>query len=182
WLWEKAEEVLPRRHVGDFNQALMELGALVCTPKTPRCSACPLSNDCAAHRAGLQESIPAPAAPPRIIEVSEAAVVLRRGPRVLLVQRPESGRWAGMWEFPHGELEGAQTHEQAVRRLARTLTGFRIGALEEVLTLRHGVTRFRIAMVCFEAKVRGGKFRSNFYQKACWLKPQELTAHPVSSP
>jgi A/G-specific adenine glycosylase len=182
WLWQKAEEVLPRRHVGAFNQALMELGALVCMPKTPRCSACPLANDCAAHRAGLQESIPAPVATPRIVEVSEAAVVLRRGPRVLLVQRPESGRWAGMWEFPHGELEEAEPHDQAARRLARTLTGFRIGALEEVLTLRHGVTRFRITMVCFEAQVRGGEFRSSFYQKARWLTPQELTAYPVSSP
>jgi A/G-specific adenine glycosylase len=182
WLWEKAEEVLPRRHVGDFNQALMELGALLCTPKTPRCSACPLSNACAARRGGLQESIPAPPAPPRIVEVREAAVVLRRGLRVLLVQRPDGGRWAGLWEFPHDELKRTETHEHGARRLARTLTGFHIGALEEVLTLRHGVTRFRITMVCFEAQARGGNFRSSFYQKARWLRPEELTAYPVSSP
>jgi A/G-specific adenine glycosylase len=182
WLWKTAEAVLPSRHAGAFNQALMELGALVCTPKSPRCSACPLSGDCAAQRAGLQESIPPPAAPPRIVEVREAALVLRRGSRVLLLQRPDGGRWARMWEFPHGVVEAGETHDEAAQRLSQSLTGFRIGRPEPLLTLRHRVTRFRITMVCFEARLKGGRFRSSFYQQARWLKAGELGAYPVSSP
>lgn len=182
WLWQQAEAVLPRRNSGAFNQALMELGALVCTAKGPRCSVCPLADDCAAQRQGLQESIPPPAEPPRIVEVREAAVVIRRGSQVLLVQRPDKGRWAGMWEFPHDVLEAGETHEAAAGRLAESLTGLRIGATKEMLRLRHGVTRFRITMVCFEARQRGGKFESTFYQQARWLKRQELAAYPVSSP
>ena len=104
WLWAAAEALLPPRRVGDFNQALMELGALVCTPAAPRCAECPLAADCAARRLGLQDAIPARTPPPEPMEVREAAVVVRRGERVLLLQRPAEGRWASLWEFPHGPL------------------------------------------------------------------------------
>src|SRR5947208_16242543 len=88
WLWQAAEEILPRKRVGQFNQALMELGALVCTPAAPRCGECPLRTKCHAYRRGLQESIPFRSPPPQAVTVQESAVVLRQGPRVLLVQRP----------------------------------------------------------------------------------------------
>src|SRR5262249_29742841 len=105
WLWRTAETLLPRRRVGDFNQALMELGALVCTVKEPKCGRCPLTSMCMAQRAGLQQELPVKSARKSIVEVDEVAVVVRKGPRVLVVQRPESGRWANMWEFPHAPLD-----------------------------------------------------------------------------
>jgi A/G-specific adenine glycosylase len=182
WLWNAAEEVLPRKRAGQFNQALMELGALVCTPSAPRCGECPLRTKCQARQLGLQESIPYRAPPPQTVAVQEAAVVLRQGPRVLLVQRPDSSRWARMWEFPHGELVKGETHEQAAVRLLRELTGFAGRLGPELTTIRHGVTRFAITLVCFEATYLGGYFRSAFYQKARWLEPAELSAYPVSSP
>jgi len=182
WLWKAAEAVLPRKRAGQFNQAMMELGALVCTPSAPRCGECPLRTKCQARRLGLQESIPYRPAAPQTVAVQEAAVVLRQGPRVLLVQRPDSSRWARMWEFPHGELAEGETHEQAAVRLLRDLTGFAGRLGPELSTIRHGVTRFAITLVCFEATCLGGEFRSAFYQQARWLKPAELSAHPVSSP
>src|SRR5579885_1721505 len=116
WLWQAAEDLLPHRRVGDFNQALMELGALVCTPTAPRCEACPLADDCVARRLGRQDEIPAKAPPPAITEVREAAVVVRRGADVLLAQRPESAsRWANLWEFPHGPVGDRESHEAAAR-------------------------------------------------------------------
>src|SRR5207244_9568055 len=102
WLWRSAEELLPRKRVGEFNQALMELGALVCTPAAPRCDECPLRSRCVARATGRQEEIPARTPRPAVTEVSEAAVVVRRGEELLLVQRPAAGRWANLWEFPHG--------------------------------------------------------------------------------
>ena len=92
WLWQVAEDLLPAHRVGEFNQALMELGAVVCTPTAPRCVECPLARDCVARRLGLQDEIPAMAPPPSITEVREAAIIIHRGPAVLLVQRPESAR------------------------------------------------------------------------------------------
>ncbi len=182
WLWQVAEDLLPARGTGDFNQALMELGALVCTPTAPRCGECPLADDCVARRLGLQETIPAKAPPPRITEVRESAVVVRRGARVLLVQRPESAsRWANLWEFPHGPLLGGETPVDAARRIARE-SGLEVASGPELLTLRHGVTRFRITMVCFEAEYQGGEFRSSVYEQGCWLSPEQLVHYPVSAP
>jgi A/G-specific adenine glycosylase len=182
WLWQAAETLLPARRVGEFNQALMELGALVCTPTAPRCGECPLAGRCQARRLGEQESIPARAAAPAVTEVREVAVVVRRAERVLLVQRPAAGRWANLWEFPHAPLRDGESHERATERLLTELTGIEARLGLELQTIRHGVTRFRITLVCFEAEHVAGEFRSSFYQQGLWLTPAELAGHPVSAP
>ncbi len=105
WLWQAATEFIPTRRAGDFNQALMELGAMVCTPSAPQCNACPLSKHCVAFREGMQETIPVRASRPEPVTVREVAVVVRQRGRVLLVRRPEQWRWSNMWEFPHGVVK-----------------------------------------------------------------------------
>jgi A/G-specific adenine glycosylase len=183
WLWAAAEALLPARRVGDFNQALMELGALVCTPTAPTCCECPLAEWCEARRLGRQEKIPGRSPPTEIEEVREAAVVVRRGGRVLLTQRPaDAKRWAGMWEFPHGPLADGEGWDDAARRLLPELTGLSAELGREILTIRHAVTRFQITMVCFEAAHTAGEFRSEFYGDGRWLTPEELATYPVSSP
>jgi A/G-specific adenine glycosylase len=183
WLWRAAETLLPRRRVGDFNQALMELGALVCTSVSPRCNECPLARACVANREGLQAVIPAKARRPASVDVREVAVVVRRGRTVLLAQRPPSAaRWANMWEFPHLALGPGESDESGVRRLLNEVLGLEAMLGKELLTIRHGVTRFRITMVCHEAAYRGGEFRSNFYSEARWLEPRRLADYPVSAP
>ena len=182
WLWAAAEALLPSRRAGDFNQALMELGALVCIPQSPRCGECPLAKDCIARRLGLQAVIPARAPTVEPTLVREAAVVARRGEQVLLLQRPPEGRWASLWEFPHGPLVEGETPDEAAARLLHELTGLEGRLGSELITIRHGVTRFRITLVCFEAEYLSGEFHSDFYRQAVWLTPVELGAHPVSSP
>jgi A/G-specific adenine glycosylase len=182
WLWQVVEHLLPTRRIGDFNQALMELGALVCTPRQPRCERCPLAKFCAACKQGLQRSIPRPARPKVTTELKEVAVVPWRGDKVLLVQRPPQGRWAGMWEFPHGELEKGETFAGAARRILRqrtALTG-RLGT--ELAVIRHGITRFRITIAAFEARQVRGRFRSEFYTAGRWLSPGRLRSYPLSTP
>jgi A/G-specific adenine glycosylase len=182
WLWAAAAAILPSRRAGDFNQALMELGALVCTPQSPRCGDCLLAKECVARRLGLQADIPAraPAVEPTLIR--EAAVVVRRGKRVLLLQRPPDGRWASLWEFPHGPVAEGESSDEAAARLLHELTGLQARLGSELITIRHGVTRFRITLVCFEAEYLSGEFCSAFYRQALWLTPTEVGAYPVSSP
>jgi A/G-specific adenine glycosylase len=182
WLWRAAEALLPARRVGELNQALMELGALVCTPTAPDCGHCPLARRCVARQQGLQEAIPARAAAPPTTFVQESAVVVRRGGEVLLAQRPAAGRWAGLWEFPHGPVAPGEGHEAAAARLLTELTGLAARLGPELLTVRHGVTRYQITLVCFEADYLGGEFRSPFYAQARWVAPAALAAYPVSSP
>ncbi len=182
WLWQAAESILPDREVGTFNQALMELGALVCTPAAPRCSQCPLAARCVARQLGQQETIPARTPPPEILHVQEAAVVVHRGPQVLLVQRPSKGRWASLWEFPHGPLLDRESHEAAAARLLHQLTGLQAKVGPELLTIRHSITRYRIVLTCLEAEHASGEFQSDFYVEGRWLSLADLAVYPVSSP
>ncbi len=181
WLWQTASSLLPRKRAGDFNQALMELGALVCTATVPRCELCPVQSLCAAQQLGLQNVIPAKAAAPAIEQVIEVALVLRRGTQVLLVQRRPTGRWANMWEFPHTPLQRDETHADAAQRLADQL-GLEAKFGAEVMTIRHAVTRFRIAMTCIEAFYQSGDCAHDDYVESRWLELQELNDYPVSTP
>src|SRR5439155_13275732 len=180
--WTLAETLLPKRCVGEFNQALMELGALVCTPRAPNCPGCPLAEMCAARRLGIQEEIPYTAPAPGPVDIDEAAVVVRRRGKVCLAQRPHHGRWAGLWEFPHASLHQGETHEQAVTRFLPSLTDLEAELGPELATLRHGVTYHRIKLVCFEARHLQGRFHSDFYEQGKWVKPADLPAYPVSAP
>jgi len=182
WLWKAAEDMLPIRRVGDFNQALMELGALVCTPNEPRCDSCPLSDFCETKRLGLQAKIPGRRLTPEEIRIQEVAVVIRRGSQVLLVQRPPDSRWANMWEFPHDQVRPRENLNSAARRIARTVVGLRVKLGRELQTLKHSVTRHRITLACFEGHYLGGTFRSSFYRQKRWLTMAQIHNFPVSAP
>ena len=180
-LWRAAEQILPAKRVGDFNQALMELGALVCTPTSPACTRCPVAPRCRAFQTGRQNEIPRMSPAPATTQVREAAVVVRRGGKVLLLQRPATGRWAGLWEFPHGPLEGDESHEGAASRLAGQL-GLEINLGPELLTIAHGITRYQITLVCFEGEHRAGEVVTDRYPQATWVEPGQLGEYPVSAP
>jgi A/G-specific adenine glycosylase len=188
-LWAAAEAVLPTHDAGRFNQALMELGSEVCRGRTPACELCPAVGLCQAQLRGLQDKIPRPKPRPQFEELSEAAVLVRRRPwvhgarRVLLIQWPEGRRWAGLWDFPRFAIEGheeAEIHRALVDNVRR-LTGVTIAPGEHRKTLRHGVTRFRITLDCYEAEYvsHNGGGEENLTQK--WLRPAELEHYPLSS-
>jgi A/G-specific adenine glycosylase len=181
WLWDAALAILPDRRVGDFNQALMELGGTVCTPKSPSCSQCPLRADCAARKRGDPESIPHKGPKPTVVKTRETCVILHRAGRVLLARRPSAGRWPNMWEFPRVVLKGKESHESAARRLIASL-GLTAEPEKTLMTIRYGVTRFRISMVCLEARARAAGFRSDYYEEGRWVRPAGLGEYPVSSP
>jgi A/G-specific adenine glycosylase len=180
WLWETAAAILPKKRVGDFNQALMELGAIVCTSLAPDCPQCPLKAECLARREGIQEHIPRKPTRPATVEVREVCVVARHAGRLLLARRPAGGRWANMWEFPRAVLETNETHDAAARKLIASL-GLTAEPGSELMTLRYAVTRFRMTMVCLEAQARTKTFQSAYYEEGRWLKPAELADFPVSS-
>jgi A/G-specific adenine glycosylase len=181
WLWEAALAVLPKARIGDFNQALMELGATVCTPKSPSCNQCPLRAACAARKLGDPGSIPVTAPKPPIVKVREICVVFRRAGRVLLARRPATGRWPNMWEFPRVVLKGKESQESAARRLIGSL-GLSAEPGMKVMAIRYTVTRYRMSMVCLEARARAVGFRSDYYEEGRWVRPADLGNYPVSSP
>src|SRR3954454_15459231 len=98
-LWARAEAILPKSRLGDFNSALMELGALVCTPRAPQCLICPVREHCEARQAGVQEQIPGPRKAKETPLLERRVFCIERAGRWLIEQRPAKGRWAGMWQF-----------------------------------------------------------------------------------
>jgi A/G-specific adenine glycosylase len=155
-LWAAARQALPRRGVGAFNQALMELGAEVCRARQPACQACPVAEFCEACRLRVQHKVPVAAHRPAIESVREAVVIVRREGRVLVVQRGDGARWAGMWDFPrfvvpHTVAADAAAQRRHLRRQLRMHHGLRVNKIDRRATLRHSVTRFRITLDCYEA-------------------------------
>jgi A/G-specific adenine glycosylase len=182
-LWAAAEAFLPPSGAGAFNQAMMELGSTICLPKGPRCDACPVAALCRARAEGVEGEIPAPKPKPPIEACREAAVLVQRRGRVLVLKRPDGQRWAGLWDFPRFAIraqEPAALREELVAGVAR-LTGVRIEPGERRATLRHGVTRFRITLECYEARfVRRGAVDGRPLAIR-WLRPVELEAYPLSA-
>src|SRR5262249_35408768 len=143
WVWAAAEAVLPQKRAGDFNQALMELGAVVCSPTAPACGRCPLATHCIAKRDGLQAQIPPPQKPKEVTRVREVGGVIRDGGKVLLCRRrSDAARWQNMWEVPHAERGEKEDVAAPAVRVARELTGLDVEVGPEVMTIRHTVTRF----------------------------------------
>jgi A/G-specific adenine glycosylase len=108
-LWDIAAGLVPRRGAGRFNQALMDLGAMVCVPERPLCTRCPLAEACVAWQTGRVDSIPAPKARRAVTRLRETAVVMRHGDHVLVERRGAGEWWEGLWDFPRvAEATGRQ--------------------------------------------------------------------------
>ncbi len=179
-LWALAEELLPQRGAGEVNQALMELGSQVCTPRAPRCSECPVSSLCRSFAQGLQDRIPAMRKKPTAEAVREAAVVVRRNEKVLLMRRPGHGRWGGLWNFPRFVVAADDASiEKTIAAEMKRLAGVRLRAIEKWLTYKHTVTRFRITLECYFAQHAGGKVRSADATELQWFDVAELTRLPM---
>jgi len=175
-LWSFAADILPAKSPGEFNQALMELGSLICTPRTPNCEACPALGLCPTQRSGLQSQIPRPKKKPVFEELREVAVVVRRQRQLLLRQCAAGERWAGLWDFPRFPYAAADDHVPAQ---VQSLTGVRIGVATQVATLKHGVTRYKITLECLTAPAVGGRLLRG--QAVRWVTLDELEHYPLST-
>jgi A/G-specific adenine glycosylase len=161
-LWQIASDLVPEGRPGDFNQALMELGATLCTPRAPACDRCPLGRDCMARRLGSTERLPELPARARPTEVRVASAVVRRKNRVLVVREPDRApRWAGLHVFPYVALDSGERAERAALRAARAY-GVRARIDEPLGTFRYTITRFRMTLEAFGATAPPGS-RGRFY-------------------
>jgi len=183
-LWRAAAALLPARGTGQFNQALMELGSQICLPREPRCGSCPVASFCLAREQGLQDRIPRPKTKRASEAVREAAVIVGRGDRVLLLRRgPDSARWAGLWDFPRFAW-AEQPVEKSRRWLADQVAaqaGVRIETGPLLTTLKHTVTRFRITLDCYTANYVGVAGRRSSRPETRWVLPVELDTFPLST-
>lgn len=175
-IWSRAAKLVPARRPGDFNQALMDLGATLCTPRSPACARCPLKRLCRAKQQGLSEEIPEarPRPPPRRVRAVCGVVV--RGGRLLLWKRPSRGLLGGLWELPSREGQNVQALVARLEAVTgiRTRAGRRLGRVEHLFTHR------RLALDVVRLVRIGGRLRSTMEAEARWCGPQTLERLPLS--
>ncbi len=193
-LWAYAETLVAPRPEdfppGEVNQALMEVGSLVCTPRTPGCGACPLRDFCEARRLGTVAEIPV--APPKMQyeDRREAAVVITRASRsgateVCLLRYAPHQRWGGLWDFPRTEIPENAAPETVLPAFTQEATGLRMHLGPLMKTFRHGVTKYRITLDCYEG-VPDAKNPGRLHKKTPhgneirWVAIQNLSEYPLN--
>lgn len=183
-LWQVAEEILPASDCGAFNQALMELGSELCTPKSPRCSACPVVQHCAAFTQNLTDQIPLPAKKTEYTDLIETAIVIRRSIRVLVRQCQPGERWAGLWDFPRFASLDAASPEWAItaQQKLRDWLGLEVEPAGRLATTKHGVTRYRITLHVLDAQFLSADLKRSRIAAAPqrWVTRRELSELPLS--
>jgi A/G-specific adenine glycosylase len=178
-LWKIAEEVLPDRDPGDFNQALMELGALICLPVNPDCENCPLVDDCQAYRLGCQESLPVRKQqdPPPHYQV--AAAVIEKEGRVLLAKRPPDGLLGGLWEFPGGKQESSESLPETLKREILEELELDIQVGEALGTYQHAYTHYSVTLHAFRCTGPSTEIRLNYHTDIAWAELKTLDSYPM---
>jgi len=156
-IWQLAWEFIPEHAPRNFNQALMELGALVCRPKNPDCRQCPIHNLCESYQLGIVAERPVLPPNKKIIRIEMATGVLQHKGKFFIQKRLEDGVWANLWEFPGGRLEPHETPEAAVVREFYDETELRIHRLHKIGVVMHSYTRYRVLLHCYACKLQNSK-------------------------
>ncbi|MFO7706777.1 MAG: A/G-specific adenine glycosylase [Desulfobacterales bacterium] len=170
----EADRLLARRRPGDFNQAMMELGALVCTPASPQCAICPLAPLCAAHRGGATARYPSRAAPRPVPEFEAAAGVVFKNGRVLITRRPEQGLLGGLWEFPGGKLRRGESPAAACAREIKEEVDLEVVVESALALVRHAYSHFRIRLHVFRCRFAAGRVRLKGPVAHRWVRVADL--------
>ena len=180
-LWRLAEQLVPRKDPGDFNQALMDLGATVCTPRQPECGRCPLSPACVARRKGWQDSIPPARRPAPRKKLSYPCAVLRKNGLVLIARRPIATLLPGLWEFPGGEPRPRESLSNALRRHLSERLGILIENLRLCATHTQLLSHRELEIRAFSCAWTGNLLQPRWYTETRWVSPARMGKVPFTA-
>ncbi|MBO8164638.1 MAG: A/G-specific adenine glycosylase [Brevibacillus sp.] len=170
-------QTIPPERAGDFNQALMELGALVCLPRTPQCLTCPVFDYCLARKEGVQEMLPVKgkAKPPRPVELLVA--VIRRGEQWMINKRPEEGLLAGLWEFPMFEPDRRLTHAEQLEDEVEKRFGLSVSVVDQLPQVQHTFSHLQWNLHVFVCEWLEGELT---VESARFVLPEEWKEYAFS--
>ena len=181
-LSQLAKDNLPKGKAADFNQALMDLGAMICVPKNPRCLICPLMKECKGRANGTQDLRPVKKMKKAVPQyIHAAAVTVRRignppHEEVLLAQRPSAGLLGGMWEFPNGRIDQDPAEELA--KVLKAGYNLRLGAkrkIHQIGVFQHAYTHFKVTVHAFMCETTSIPKAENLK----WVALQDLADYPM---
>lgn len=181
-LWQYSEKLLPKKEAADYTQAIMDLGATLCTPAEPRCTLCPVRQRCKAWEKGIQEKLPVKSAVKSIPERDYVAAVLFRGEKVLIRRRPAKGLLGGLWEFPGGRVEldrKGRGFEKKIHGALQQELPWKVDRWAPWGKIKHTFTHFKMTLHVFSGRIESRPERSTDEQK--WVGLKELSKYAFSS-
>jgi A/G-specific adenine glycosylase len=175
---DACRRIFDEKAPGTFNQALMELGALVCSPAAPSCGACPLAFACRARAAGTVSVYPVREPRRPAPEYHMAIGVVAKGRRLLIVRRPVEQMLGGLWEFPGGPVREGEAADAACLRNVREIAGLSVALDFRLTRIRHAYTHFKIVADVFICRYRGGRVRRSGPEAHRWAAGRTLEKLP----
>jgi A/G-specific adenine glycosylase len=176
---ELMQSMLPTGRAGDFNQAIMDLGATICVQRSPLCAQCPLKPHCLAYGNGSQNALPLKTRKKPTPLYAVAAAVMRREGRVLVDKRRADGLLGGLWEFPGGKVEEGEDLPTALVREIMEELGVDIAVRTELGTYRHAYTHFKVVVTAFEVEILSGEPEPLAADEIQWVAPVDLDQYPM---
>jgi A/G-specific adenine glycosylase len=174
-----AENLLPHGKAAAFNQALMDLGAMVCLPRDPKCGSCPIRSACLAFARGTEDQRPVRRPPVAVPHQIVGAAVLRSKGKVLIARRPEGRLLGGLWEFPGGKREGNESLAACVRRELNEELGITVKVGAQLGVFRHAYTHYRVTVHAYACELRRGRPRTREHSAVRWVRPEDLGEFPM---
>ncbi|MCH8126426.1 A/G-specific adenine glycosylase [candidate division KSB1 bacterium] len=176
--WQVAEKLIPTKQPGAFNEALMELGALICTPKKPDCEFCPVRSDCVAKKSNRQEELPIRKKKLPTPHYDIGAGLIWKNDLLLITKRKEKGLLGGFWEFPGGKQELGENISTCVKREIEEELGIQVDVEDSFAIIKHAYTHFRITLQIYNCKWTAGEPVCKECVDFRWVRLNELDNFP----
>ena len=173
-LWHLSESLIPNGEASSFNQGLMDLGAMICTPKEPQCPLCPLRDLCNGRASGDPERFPARTLKKQIPHIEAISAVIRENEKVFLQQRPPKGLLGGLWEFPNWSIEGKKDLKEYLKHKVKSEIGLKVKSEKPVGSFQQTFSHFKLTLQVFYCRPLSGKVRGK------WVPIRKLHALPMS--
>lgn len=170
--------IIPASSPGDFNQAMMELGALVCAPQQPLCLDCPITRKCLARKKGLQDQLPRRSVKRSVPTHRVSVAIIVQGDRIFIQKRPSTGHLGGLWEFPGGKQKGGEDPEQTLKRECREELGVELNIIKSLKVVKHGYTHFKVELHPFICRLQAKQEPICANTPCQWITLEELNGFP----
>ncbi|NJN38448.1 MAG: A/G-specific adenine glycosylase [Acaryochloridaceae cyanobacterium CSU_3_4] len=178
-LWQVSATLLDPEYPREFNQALMDLGATICTPKQPNCDRCPWITCCQANHLHLQTTLPMtePRVPLPHKQIGVAVIWNDQG-QILIDKRPEEGLLGGLWEFPGGKVEAQESIPECIQREIQEELGISIDVGNHLITVNHAYTHFKVTLTVHHCRYLQGEPQAIECDEIRWITLDELDQYP----
>lgn len=177
-LWERAATMIPADKPGNFNQAMMELGARICTPKAPQCEICPVQRHCCAKTQKRQDVLPVRLPKKDIPHHQVAIAAIYSNGRYLIGKRPSKGLLGGLWEFPGGKMRQGEHIQDTLMRESGEELGVVLDVGGLIAVAKHAYTHFKVTLHVYRCTIVSGTPAPNYHTELRWVAPEEFGAFP----